>query len=370
MAEITASMVKELRERTQAGMVDCKNALKEADGNMASAVEILQKKFGNKLTKSAGKIAADGLVASAVSADGRTGVAVELNCQTDFVARGDDFKGVLRQLTAQALAHKTADVASLEAVSVDGKTFKELIDGLTVRSGEKHALRRVALFTAGDSSRLQTYVHSNGRIAVLVEVSSSNPTDARVVDFADDVCLQVASMSPQYLKKSDVPQDVIAKQREIFSALMDKEDAEIVNEPDAFIARVRAMLQEAAAEEGRTIEDLDGETEKSLVENEKIRASLDGYRKAAEKIKARPAATREKILDGKVSKWLTEVVLLDQTSVKESNKTIAKVESEVASQVKGTAVARFIRFEVGEGIEKAATKDFATEVAEMAAGAR
>ncbi len=129
------------------------------------------------------------------------------------------------------------------------------------------------------------------------------------------------------------------------------------------------MLQEAAQEEGRTIENLDAEVEKSLVENDKIRASLDGYRKAADKIKARPAATREKILDGKVAKWLNEVVLVDQLSVKESKKTIGQLQGDLAKLVAGTAIARFARYEVGEGIEKAPSKDFATEVAEMAAAA-
>ncbi|MBL8603212.1 MAG: elongation factor Ts [Myxococcales bacterium] len=367
MADITASMVKELRERTQAGMADCKNALKEADGDMAKAVEILQKKGILKGMSKQGKIAAEGAVSAAVS--GNVGVALEFNCQTDFVARGDEFKGMLRELTNAALAHKPADVATLEAVSVEGRTFAERINDLTARSGEKHALRRVAVYEAGEGSLLHTYVHSNHRIAVLVELVSSNVGHEAVKEFAEDVALQIASMSPKYLLKSEVPTETVDKQREIFSAQMDQEDAAILAEPDAYLERVRLKVIEDAREAGTEVADPAAEAQRLVTEDAKFKASLEGFVRAADKLKARPAAVRAKILEGKVSKWLTEVVLVDQTSVKESDKTIAKIQSEVAARVPGTAVKRFVRFEVGEGIEKGPAKDFATEVAEMAAQA-
>lgn len=369
MAEITASMVKELRERTQAGMSDCKNALKEAEGDMARAVEILQKKGILKGQKAAGKIAAEGAVRAALSADGTLGVAVELNCQTDFVARGDDFKSLLADLTAAALAHKTPNAEALLGLDTGGKSFSDRVTEVTARSGEKHAVRRVALFEAAAGSLLHTYVHSNDRIAVLTEVASSDVANAAVKEFAEDVVLQVASMSPQYLVRDDVPADVVAKQREIFSAQMDQEDAAILGEPDAYMERVRLLVIDRAQEEGKELDDPAAEAKRLVTEDAKFKSSLESFEKAAEKLRARPAATREKILDGKVAKWLTEVVLLDQVSVKESSKTLAKIQAEVASRVPGTRVTRFVRYEVGEGIEKAATKDFATEVAEMAAKA-
>ncbi len=368
MAEITVAMVKELRERTQAGMSDCKNALKEADGDMAKAVEVLQKKGAIKTAKAAGKIAAEGAVSALV--DGGAGVVIELNCQTDFVARGDDFKDLLKALTTAALAHGTGDAAALEAVSIDGVTFKERIDGLTARSGEKHALRRVSLFQGAAGAHLHTYVHSNFRIGVLVEVASSNVGDARVVDFADDVCLQVASMAPRFLDKSEVPADVVAKQREIFSAQMDKEDAEAAAAPGEFLTRVQSLIAERSQEEGREIGDMDAAVKAHFEQSEKDRATLDGFKKAADKAKGRAPTAKEKILDGKVAKWLTEIVLLDQISVKESNTAISKVQSNVAAAVPGTKVVRFVRYEVGEGIDKGQAKDFATEVAEMAAQAK
>jgi len=365
MAAITAAMVKELRERTQSGMSDCKNALVQAEGDMAKAVEILQKMGKAKGDKAAGKVAAEGSVTARVN--GHVGVVVELNCQTDFVARGEEFKAALRDLSHAALEHKPADKAALEAIAFSGMTFKDRIEGLTVRSGEKHDVRRVAVIEGGAGSHLHTYVHSNDRIAVLAEIASSDPKNAKVIEFADDICLQVASMNPKYLDRADVPAADIAKQREIFSALMDKEDAEAVAAPVDFLARIQTIITEVAAEEGRALGDMDAEVKAHLEKSEKDRATLEGFKKAAEKAKGRAPAAKEKILDGKVAKWLTEIVLLDQNSVKENNTPISKVMANVAKEVAGTKIVRFVRFEVGEGIEKAAAKDFATEVAEMAA---
>lgn len=361
MAEITASMVKELRERTQAGMMACKKALTEAGGDMDKAREILQKNGEIKGQAAQAKTAAQGAIGALVSDDHTTGVLVELNCQTDFVARGEEFQALLKLAVSEALAHKIDSAEALNAHAVDGVTFMDRAIQLTARSGEKHAFRRVALITG---SLVRTYTHTNAQIAVLVDVASSDVKDPRVVEFADDLTLQVASMRPLYLVKSDVPADLIAKQREILSALMDKEDADAQAEPAAFLKRIEALLLERAQEEGTTIESMPAAVEAHLAQSEKDRGTLEGYKKEAAKLAARPAATREKILDGKVAKWLTDVVLLDQTSIKENKKTVSKLQSEVP--VKGTQVVRFARFEVGEGIEKAPTKNFAEEVAEMA----
>ena len=174
-------------------------------------------------------------------------------------------------------------------------------------------------------------------------------------------------MNPKYLDRSEVPESDIAKQREIFSALMDKEDAEAGAAPVDFLARVQSIITEVAAEEGRELGDMDAEVKAHFEKSEKDRATFEGFKKAAEKARGRAPAAKEKILDGKIAKWLTEIVLLDQNSVKENNTPISKVMANVAKEVAGTKIVRFVRFEVGEGIEKAAAKDFATEVAEMAA---
>ena len=369
MAEITAAMVKELRERTQAGMMDCKKALQEANGDMAAAAEILAKKGQVTAGRKADKVAAEGLVDARLSDDGRRGVLVELNCQTDFVAKGEDFKALLAKGSEAALAHQTSDAAALNAVAVGGKALQEHADELTARSGEKHAFRRAVHFDAGANSVLKTYIHHGSRIAVIVEVASSNPGDKRVAEFADDVALQVASMSPLYLVKTDVPADTVAKQREILSALMDKEDAEIIAEPDAFMKRVEVVVADRAQEEGRELADAAAEARKVVETEEKFQKNLTDFQKAAEKVRNRPAAQREKILDGKVAKWINEATLLEQLSVKESKKTIGQLQADLAKAVPGTAIVRFARYAVGEGVEKAPSKDFATEVAEMAAAA-
>jgi elongation factor Ts len=362
-------MVKELRERTQAGMMDCKKALQEANGDMTAAAEILAKKGLTKAANKAGKVAAEGLVHAALSDDGRHGVLVEVNCQTDFVARGDDFKNLLAKASAAALAHRTADAAALNAVVVDGKPLQEHADELTARSGEKHSIRRVVYYAAAGTNLLKTYVHHGSRIAVMVEVASSNPDDPRVQEFADDVALQVASMNPLYLLKTDVPAETVAKQREILSALMDKEDQEILGEPEAFMKRVEALVSERAREEDRELSDPAAEARKLVETDPKFQKSFIDFQKAAEKVRTRTPEQREKILDGKVAKWINEVTLLEQVSVKESKKTIGQLQTELSRAVADTAIVRFVRFEVGEGIEKAPTKDFATEVAEMAAAA-
>src|SRR5688572_1628523 len=143
MADITASMVKDLRERTGAGMMDCKNALVEAGGDMAKAVEVIQKKGLAKAVKVAGRIAADGMIVAETSQDGQRGVLVEVNCQTDFVARGDEFKSFANLVGKSALAQGVKDIEALQNLNVDGKTLRERAEALTAKSGEKHAIRRM-----------------------------------------------------------------------------------------------------------------------------------------------------------------------------------------------------------------------------------
>ncbi len=365
MADITAGMVKELRERTQAGMMDCKKALTEAQGDMVLATEILAKKGLTKGQNAQSKIAAEGMVSAIVAADGRRAVAIEVNCQTDFVAKGEDFRGLVSTAATAALAHGTPDAATLTAVTVAGKTLGERAVELAGRSGEKHDIRRVALFEAADDAHLQAYIHHGAQLAVLVEVRAHAASDPRVAAFAEDVALQVASMHPRFLSTADVPAEMKAHQREIFSAQMDKEDAEAAAAPGEFIQRVQSLLTEQAAEEGRTIDNMDAAVAEHFKLSDKDRATLDGLKKAATKGATRAPVAREKILDGKVAKWLTEIVLLDQTSVRDNTKTIGRLQTELAAHVSGLHISRFVRYAVGEGIEKGPAKDFATEVAEM-----
>jgi elongation factor Ts len=349
MADVTAAMVKDLRERTGAGMMDCKNALVEAGGDMAKAAEVIQKKGLAKAVKAAGRIAADGAIATASSADGAKGVLVEVNCQTDFVARGDEFKAFAKLVADQALASGAKDAAALEAVSANGKTLREHAEALTAKSGEKHAIRRVQRFEAAAGKGVVTsYIHHGARLGVLVELAAEKGANADTRAFADEIALQIASMGPKFVRKEDAPADMVSKQREIFDAQMKNEDAETVAAFEDFKRRME--------EEG-------GE------HSDKVKEHLKGLEKKANAVKARPEQAKSKILDGKVGKWLSEMALLEQASVKDSNKTVAQLVADFSKNGK-VEVVHFARFELGEGIDKGPAKDFATEVAEMAAAAR
>jgi elongation factor Ts len=348
MAEVTASMVKDLRERTGAGMMDCKNALVEAGGDMAKAAEVIQKKGLAKAVKAAGRIAADGAIVSSVSSDGQHGVLVEVNCQTDFVARGDDFKNFAKTVAEQALASSVKDVEALQNLSVGGKTLREQADALTAKSGEKHAIRRLERFDVGAHGVVTTYIHHGARLGVLVELASEKGATPDTREFADEIALQVASMGARFVRKEDAPKDSVEKQREIFVAQMKNEEDEAVRELDEWKRRM--------AEEGGDHSD-------------KVKEHLKTLEKKANAIKSRPEPARANIVDGKVGKWLSEMTLLEQASVKDTSKTIAQLLADFAGKNGKTNVARIARFELGEGVEKAPAKDFATEVAEMAAGA-
>ena len=307
MAQVTAQMVKELRERTQAGMADCKSALVEAEGDMEKAVEIILKKGLAKSAKRAGAIAAEGEVCSLVAEDRKSGVLVEGNIQTDFAARNDKFRDFARNVTAVALASEPG--TNLDEAKYPGtdKTVAQVRDELIAQIGEKITVRRWEKLVA-DEGFVADYVHLGGKIGVLVElaVAESLADKPEVKQLAEDLAMHIAAMNPLYLDRDKVPAAAVEKQKEIFEAQL--------------------------REEGK------------------------------------PEAAWPKILEGKVAKWYTDVCLLEQEAVTESGTKVRALVDKVAKAVGGTvAVRRFVRFERGEGIEKAAD-DFAAEVAKMAGG--
>lgn len=307
MAQVTAQMVKELRERTQAGMADCKSALVEAEGDMEKAVEIILKKGLAKSAKRAGAIAAEGEVCSLVAEDRKSGVLVEVNIQTDFAARNDKFREFARNVTAVALTAEAG--TNLDEAKYPGtdKTIAQVRDELIAQIGEKITVRRWEKLVA-DEGFVADYVHLGGKIGVLVElaVAESLADKPEVKQLAEDLAMHIAAMNPLYLDRDKVPASAVEKQKEIFEAQL--------------------------REEGK------------------------------------PEAAWPKILEGKVAKWYSDVCLLEQESVTESGTKVRAVVEKVAKAVGGTvAVRRFVRYERGEGIEKAAD-DFAAEVAKMAGG--
>ncbi|MDD5328404.1 MAG: translation elongation factor Ts [Sulfuricella sp.] len=290
MAEITASMVKDLRESTGLGMMECKKALVEANGDIKAAEDALRIKSGAKAGKAASRIAAEGVVASFISADRKTGAVVEVNCETDFVAKNDDFKNFANEV-AQAVAQQNpADVATLAGVKLtSGSTVEEVRQGLVMKLGENTTVRRFVRFeTAG---QLAAYLHGT-KIGVLVDYTGGDEA------LGKDIAMHIAASKPVCVSKEQVPAELLAKEREIYTA--------------------------QAAESGK------------------------------------PANIVEKMVEGRITKYLAEVTLLGQQFVKDPDLTVEKL---LAS--KGTKVNAFQMFVVGEGIEKRST-DFAAEVAAAA----
>ena len=310
MAEITVSMVKELRERTQAGMSDCKNALVEAGGDLDAAVEVILKKGLVKAAARAGRIAAEGEVRTHVSPDGKRGVIVEVNCQTDFVARGDDFKGfVTKVVEVASKLPKGTDLGAQKYPGTD-RTIDDVRGEMVAKSGENTVIRRWDLVEAKEPGGfVHSYIHAGGKLAVLVHAdapSADAVKNADVVAFVDNAAMQIAAMSPIVVRKEEVSDAQAAKQREIFDAQM-KEDP-----------------------------------------------------------KQPPAAAWQKILDGKINKWFTEVTLLGQQNVWDPAKgTVDSIRQELSKSAGGEVkIVSFVRFGLGEGIEKK-TDDLAAEVAKL-----
>ncbi|MCU0934055.1 MAG: translation elongation factor Ts, partial [Thiobacillaceae bacterium] len=223
MAEITASMVKELRERTDAPMMDCKKALSEAAGDMQKAEEILRVRFGNKAAKSAGRIAAEGVVAIQIAADGKSAAMVEVNCETDFVAKNDDFLALTRALAEMVLKQNPADVAALSALPYKGKTVEEFRTELVGKIGENMSVRRFV--RVDGQGKFASYIHGN-KIGVLVDISGDEA-------IAKDIAMHIAASKPKSLDASGVSQDLIDTERRVAI-----EKAKEAGKPEAMLEKI------------------------------------------------------------------------------------------------------------------------------------
>ncbi len=283
-AKISASMVKELRERTALGMLECKKALAEADGDIELAIENLRKSSGMKAAKKAGRTAADGVVTVKVAEDNSYAVLVEVNSETDFAARDAGFLAFADTIASAALATKQTDVAVLMAGELESTR-----EALVQKIGENIGVRRIALV---EGAMVGAYVHSNNRIGVLVALSGADDSTAK------DVAMHVAAVNPRVVKADDMPEEVLVKEKEI-----------ILAQPD---------------------------------------------------MASKPAEIAEKMVGGRIKKFLAENSLVEQAFVKNPELTIGQL-----VKAAGAEVVSFVRFEVGEGIE-VVKLDFAAEVAAAA----
>ncbi len=281
MAAISASQVKELRERTGLGMMECKKALVEAEGDIEKAIEDLRKSSGMKAAKKAGRTAADGAVAARVADDNSFGVVVEVNSETDFVARDDNFKAFVQKVVDSAFDGRQDNVETLMAGELEVSR-----QALVQKIGENISVRRIALLSA---PVVASYVHSNSRIAVLTGLSAGSEELAR------DIAMHVAAANPQVTRPQDMPEELVAKEKEIYAA--------------------------QARESGK------------------------------------PEEIIEKMIVGRLQKFMAENSLIEQPFVKDPDIKVGKLAKNAGAEIQG-----FVRFEVGEGIE-VEKGDFAAEVA-------
>ncbi|NPC92602.1 elongation factor Ts [Bacillus sp. WMMC1349] len=285
---INAQMVKELRQKTGAGMMDCKKALTETDGNMDKAIDLLREKGIAKAAKKADRIAAEGL--TLIKTNGNTGVILEVNSETDFVAKNEGFKDLLNALADHLLAEKPENLeAALEQKMANGTTVEEYITNAVAKIGEKITLRRFSLLTKGDNDAFGSYLHMGGRIGVLTVLSGTTDEET-----ARDIAMHVAAVNPRYISRDQVSEEEANHEREI--------------------------LTQQALQEGK------------------------------------PENIVAKMVEGRLNKYFEEICLLDQAFVKNPDE---KVKQVVAA--KNATIKTFVRYEVGEGIEKR-QENFAEEV--------
>lgn len=287
MAQITASLVKELRERTGAGMMDCKKALTQTDGNIDAAIDYLRENGIAKAAKKADRIAAEGL--SYIEVKGNKAVILEINSETDFVAKNEKFVALVKNVAEAILAAEPATLEEALQVEAQGGTVEAVINEGIATIGEKLSLRRFEVVSKTDADAFGAYSHMGGRIGVLTLVEGSTDEEA-----AKDVAMHIAALAPKYLDESEVPADVLEHEKKV--------------------------LTEQALNEGK------------------------------------PANIVEKMIVGRINKFLEEITVVNQKFVKDDSFTVEKF---VAS--KGGKLAKFVRYEVGEGIEKK-EDNFAEEV--------
>ena len=287
---ISASMVKDLREKTGAGMMDCKKALTETNGDMEKAIEYLREKGITKAAKKSSRIAAEGLVLAYVSEDNKVGAAVEVNSETDFVAKNEEFRTFVQALAKQVALNNPADVEALlneEYIEEAGKKVSEVLTDKVAKIGENMNIRRFVRFETTDGL-VESYSHGNGKIAVLVNMKNAD------TELAKDICMQVAAARPEFLDEASVPAERLAKEMEILKA--------------------------QAMNEGK------------------------------------PEAIAEKVVQGRIGKFYSEICLVDQEFVKNPDMKISEL-----LKTKNAEIVEFARIEKGEGLEKK-EENFAEEV--------
>jgi len=301
--QITSEMVKDLREKTGAGLMDCKAALAAAAGNMEKAIDHLRTKGLAAAAKKSGRIASEGLVCAHVT--NGTGTIVEVNCETDFVAKTDDFAGLAKEIAELVNVKAPRDVEEALLLPAGGGTLAEKLTGKVARIGEKISFRRFARFElpAGAPGMVSSYIHAGGKIGVMVELSGASPGSPGASALAKDLAMQVAAANPTYVRRKDVPAEVVEHEKSIY-----RDQAKASGKPDKILDR---------------------------------------------------------IAEGKLEKYFADFCLVEQAFIKDPDRKVGQLLAE-AGKAAGAeiSVRRFVRFQVGEGLEKR-SDDLAAEVAKQ-----
>ncbi|HEY5560164.1 MAG TPA: translation elongation factor Ts [Clostridiaceae bacterium] len=297
---ITAQVVKELRERTGAGMMDCKKALTETDGDVEKAIEVLRERGLAAAAKKSGRVASEGLVETYLSEDKKSGAIVEVNCETDFVSANEGFLALVKNVAKKAEATNATEIEAFtnEKYNETDGTIKDAVTALIAKLGENMSVRRFKKFTA-PKGVVESYIHGGGRIAVLIALNCEKESD-ELAGIAKDLAMQVAAANPLFLDRTQVDVEELDKERQIY----------------------------------------------------KVQAMNEG----------KPENIAEKMVEGRIQKYLKETCLLEQVWIRNSDYTITKYLNEKSKEIGAEIkVASFVRFEKGEGIEKK-EENFAEEV--------
>ena len=359
---ISAADVKKLREMTGAGMMDCKKALTETDGDFDAAIEFLRKKGLATAEKKAGRIAAEGIVATVISDDDKTATIIEVNSETDFVAKNEVFQTYVNALANQINNNEYADVPAFLAATSDvdaSATVEEHHKAMVAKIGENLTIRRFEKVT-GDV--VVSYIHMGGKIGVVVIADCDQPSDA-VKEAMKNVAMQIAAMNPSYVKREEISDAELAKEKEI---IVDSSLADPASLPKPILSAVfdEALEKGLLSDEDKAI--LEEKRNDKYLFNFLSDAGIQSFRDVAAGHKAEYLENKifAGLVEGRFSKHLKEICLVDQTYVKAEDKEnvaayVAKVAKENGCSF---AIKSFVRFETGEGLEKK-NEDFAAEVA-------
>ena len=353
MAEINAQMIKELRESTGAGMLDCKNALQECGGDFEKAVQFLREKGLGKAAKKADRLAAEGLISLKISDDFKVATLTEINSETDFVAKNEQFITLTKDTTAHIQSKGFTSNEQLFASEINGVKFEEYLNSQIATIGENLVVRRFATLKASSNGILNGYIHTNGRVGVLIAATAaSEQALQKSLPFLKQLCMHIAAMKPSFLSYKDLDDDFIKAEYKALVAELEKDNEERrrlkdPNKPEHKIPKFASRKQ---------------------LTDSILKAAEDEI-KAELKAQNKPEQIWDKIIPGKLNSFIAEnsqldsrLTLLGQFFVMDDKKTIEQVIAEKRKEIGDFEVVEFVRFEVGEGLEKK-SEDFAAEVA-------